>query len=69
MNATLEHAFTDDSRLLPDAAREEICIQDIIRRHHDSLIKFLRRRLSIADDDRGPRAGGGETTAARETVR
>jgi RNA polymerase sigma-70 factor (ECF subfamily) len=50
MNATLEHAFADDTRLIPDAAREEICIQEIIRRHHDSLIKFLRRRLSIADD-------------------
>ena len=36
--------------MLSDAAHEEICIQEVIRRHHDSLIKFLRRRLSIADD-------------------
>jgi len=50
MNAQLEHALADESGLLPDGAHEQICIQEIIRRHHDSLIKFLRRRLSIADD-------------------
>lgn len=50
MNARLEHALADESGLLSDAANEQICIQEIIRRHHDSLIKFLRRRLSIADD-------------------
>lgn len=33
-----------------EVAQEEIRIQEVIRRHHDSLIKFLRRRLSIADD-------------------
>jgi len=50
MNARLEHALADESGLLRDAAHDQVCIQEIIRRHHDSLIKFLRRRLSIADD-------------------
>ena len=50
MNATVEHALADDPRLLTDAIHEQVCIQEVIRRHHDSLIKFLRRRLSIADD-------------------
>ncbi len=50
MNATLEHALADESGILRDAAEEQVCIQEIIRRHHTSLIKFLRRRLSTADD-------------------
>jgi RNA polymerase sigma factor (sigma-70 family) len=49
-HAGLEHALADESGLLRSAAHEQICIQEIIRRHHESLIKFLRRRLSIADD-------------------
>jgi RNA polymerase sigma-70 factor (ECF subfamily) len=31
-------------------ANPSVSIQEIIRRHHAALIKFLRRRLSIADD-------------------
>jgi RNA polymerase sigma-70 factor (ECF subfamily) len=27
-----------------------VCIHEIIRSHHDALIRFLRRRLSVADD-------------------
>src|SRR5262245_18481862 len=50
VNAQLEHALADESGLLADVTHERICSQEIIRRHHDSLIKFLRRRLSIADD-------------------
>lgn len=50
MNGRLQHALADETTLLANAAHEQIRIQDIIRRHHDSLIKFLRRRLSIADD-------------------
>ena len=50
MNARLEHVLADESRLLPESAHAQLCIQEIIRSHHDSLIKFLRRRLSIADD-------------------
>ena len=49
MNARLEHALADDSGVLP-ASDERISIQEIIRRHHDSLIKFLRRRLNDGDD-------------------
>ena len=29
---------------------ERLSIQEVIRRHHGALIKFLRRRLSVADD-------------------
>jgi RNA polymerase sigma factor (sigma-70 family) len=50
MNATLENVLADEPGMLPDASDGQICIQEIIRRNHDSLIKFLRRRLSIADD-------------------
>jgi len=50
MNAQLQHVLTDESGLLADSAREQLCIQEVIRLHHDSLIKFLRRRLRIADD-------------------
>jgi len=47
MNATIEHALAGDSRLLE---HEQVSIQEIIRRHHGALIKFLRRRMPIADD-------------------
>jgi RNA polymerase sigma-70 factor (ECF subfamily) len=51
MNVGSEHASADESGLSRDAApHEELCIQEIIRLHHQSLIKFLRRRLSIAED-------------------
>jgi RNA polymerase sigma factor (sigma-70 family) len=50
MSARLEHALTDESGLLPDGAAEQLCIQEIIRLHHESLIKFLRRRLRVASD-------------------
>jgi RNA polymerase sigma-70 factor (ECF subfamily) len=35
---------------LPVLGPRRVSIQEIIRRHHGALIKFLRRRLSIADD-------------------
>jgi RNA polymerase sigma-70 factor (ECF subfamily) len=50
MNAQVEHVLANESGLVPDAVHEQLCIQEVIRRHHESLIKFLRRRLSIADD-------------------
>lgn len=45
----MQHALPDEARLL-ESCHEAVCIQEIIRRHHDALIKFLRRRLSIAED-------------------
>lgn len=51
MSAGLEHALAGESGSSRNAARhEQLCVQEIIRRHHDLLITFLRRRLSIADD-------------------
>jgi RNA polymerase sigma-70 factor (ECF subfamily) len=44
------HALVDKDVVLRESAYQQVCIQDIIRHHHDSLIKFLRRRLSIAED-------------------
>jgi RNA polymerase sigma-70 factor (ECF subfamily) len=36
--------------VLPVLGRPRVSIQEIIRRHHSALIKFLRRRLSVAAD-------------------
>lgn len=50
MNARAEHVLGDRTPLLAEPAEEQLRIQEIIRRHHTGLIKFLRRRLSVADD-------------------
>jgi len=51
MDARLEDALADESALSQGARpNEEVCIQEIVRRHHASLIRFLRRRLSVVDD-------------------
>ena len=50
MTAGSEHALADESGSSRDAAPRELCVQEIIRLHHQSLIKFLRRRLSVAED-------------------
>jgi RNA polymerase sigma factor (sigma-70 family) len=34
----------------PPTGPAPLSVQEIIRRHHSALIKFLRRRLSVADD-------------------
>jgi RNA polymerase sigma-70 factor (ECF subfamily) len=44
-------ALANESSVLANARQQEqLCIQEVIRHHHDALIKFLRRRLSIAED-------------------
>ena len=48
MSSTVD-ALTDDVSLSA-SLRAPLSIQEIIRRHHGALIKFLRRRLSIAED-------------------
>jgi len=51
MHARLEHALADESASSRAAAPDgQLCIHEIFRRHHASLIRFLRRRLSIGDD-------------------
>lgn len=45
----MEHALVNEGAL-PESTYEQVCIQEVIRNHHDSLIKFLRRRLCIAED-------------------
>ena len=50
MSTRVQHALANVSGLLPDDGHERVCVQEVIRRHHASLIKFLRRRLRVADD-------------------
>jgi RNA polymerase sigma factor (sigma-70 family) len=45
MESTIDHMLSGSPHGQPP-----LSIQDIIRRHHGALIKFLRRRLSVADD-------------------
>src|SRR5262249_11134181 len=51
MGARLEHALADESAFSQGVGpHDEVSIQEIVRRHHASLIRFLRRRLSVVDD-------------------
>jgi RNA polymerase sigma factor (sigma-70 family) len=47
MESTIDHML---SVVRAPRGPEPLSIQEIIRRHHGALIKFLRRRLSVADD-------------------
>lgn len=49
MDSTIE-ALTDHAPLSVRRRASPLRIQEIIRNHHGALIKFLRRRLSIAED-------------------
>jgi RNA polymerase sigma factor (sigma-70 family) len=49
MDSTV-NALADHAPLSASPRARHLSIQEIIRRHHAALIKFLRRRLSIADD-------------------
>ena len=49
MDSTVD-AFADHAPLSAPPRATPLSIQEIIRRHHGALIKFLRRRLSIAED-------------------
>jgi RNA polymerase sigma-70 factor (ECF subfamily) len=44
------NALTDHQPLSVALTASPLSIQEIIRRHHGALIKFLRRRLGTADD-------------------
>lgn len=46
----MDKAVISDGGLLSEHPDEQLCIQEVIRKHHDSLIRFLRRRLNIAED-------------------
>jgi RNA polymerase sigma factor (sigma-70 family) len=49
MDSTVD-ALTVDTPLAVSLGATPLRIQEIIRRHHGALIKFLRRRLTIAED-------------------
>jgi RNA polymerase sigma-70 factor (ECF subfamily) len=46
----VEQAMAEEVGVLADANGEQVCLREVILAHHDSLIRFLRRRLSIAED-------------------
>jgi RNA polymerase sigma-70 factor (ECF subfamily) len=49
MSTTREHAIAAHSPMLA-AAFDPVSISEVIRRHHDSLLLFLRRRLAVPED-------------------
>jgi RNA polymerase sigma-70 factor (ECF subfamily) len=49
MSIRAEHALADEPAFVADGA-EPLCVQAIIRRHHSSLISFLRQRLRVSED-------------------
>lgn len=46
----MDKVLIGEGGVLSESAPGKLCIQEVIRNHHDALIRFLRRRLSIADD-------------------
>lgn len=50
MSTAAQHAFAATRSIGVDAPRNQVRINEIIRRHHRSLIGFLRGRLKVADD-------------------
>ncbi len=49
MRGKFEHAVAGDTPFAATGDRQ-IAIHELIRRHHDSLISFLRRRLNVPED-------------------
>jgi len=50
MSVTSDNALTGDLAFTVDSGGEALCVQDTIRRYHDSLIRFLRQRLRVKED-------------------
>jgi len=50
MTATSERVFDHEVALATEPAYEAVSVQQVIRRHHDSLLRFLHRRLRIKED-------------------
>jgi RNA polymerase sigma-70 factor (ECF subfamily) len=49
MSGTYEHSLAAHSPLL-GAACDPVSVCEVIRRHHDALLLFLRRRLAVPED-------------------
>lgn len=50
MSVTPDEALAGDVALPAQRTHAEFSVHEIIRRHHDSLIRFLRQRLRVKDD-------------------
>jgi RNA polymerase sigma factor (sigma-70 family) len=50
MSYRSENALADELSFRAEPACEALSVHDTIRRHHDSLIRFLRQRLRIKED-------------------
>lgn len=50
MSATTDEVFEGDVGLAPEPAYEAVSVQQIIRRYHDSLLRFLGQRLRVKED-------------------
>src|SRR5215831_10978034 len=47
---TVSSEMAGDMTLVADSGAEALSVQDVIRRHHDSLVRFLKHRLRVAED-------------------
>jgi RNA polymerase sigma factor (sigma-70 family) len=50
MSYRSENALADDLAFRDEPACEALSVHETIRRHHDSLIRFLRQRLRVKED-------------------
>jgi RNA polymerase sigma factor (sigma-70 family) len=50
MNVTSEEAFGGDIAIENERAAGALSVQETIRRHHESLMRFLRQRLRVKED-------------------
>ncbi|MDR3415314.1 MAG: RNA polymerase sigma factor [Nevskia sp.] len=50
MNNATEHAYAGNVPFDSGHVRKGLSVEDVIRRHHDALIRFLRKRLRTPED-------------------
>src|SRR5262245_38475637 len=50
MTATTDEMFEGDVALVSEPAYEPVSVQHVIRRYHDSLLRFLYQRLRVKED-------------------
>lgn len=50
MSVASEEALAGDIALSSERSYEALSVHEIIRQHHDALIRFLRQRLRVKDD-------------------
>jgi RNA polymerase sigma-70 factor (ECF subfamily) len=50
MSVRSDNALTGDISFPVESTSQALCVQETIRRYHDSLIRFLRQRLRVKED-------------------